>query len=57
MPSKYFKKTKLRIEEMIKKHQRLPGSIFNALFDRFRKYKLEWKNKINSKSINYNNHF
>lgn len=57
MLSKYLKKTKLRIEEMIKKHQRLPGSIFNALFDRFRKYKLEWKNKINSKSINYNNHF
>lgn len=28
--------TKQRIEELIKKHQRLPGSIFHALLDRFR---------------------
>ncbi|CAF0741829.1 unnamed protein product [Brachionus calyciflorus] len=29
-------KTKQKIEEMIQKHQRLPGSIFHAILDRFR---------------------
>ena len=28
--------TKARIEDLIKEHQRLPGSIFHALLDRFR---------------------
>ena len=38
----YFSiQTKKRIEEMIQKHQKLPGSIFDAFLDRFRKTKTE----------------
>ena len=35
----FYSKTKQRIEELINEHQRLPGSIFQALLDRFRTFK------------------